>query len=270
MSGYLSRLVGGAMRGSKSIHPMVGSVYSPFRPGDYDVDGGRHEEGLSGPSASMSPLEVQFSPRLIPSTENDGPEPSSQEGPLQLLTPQSNRSGPEFSAPGEPVAAFELTSTPPVVVKEISSEGQQRAQATDLPPLLPAPRLGNFSRSTSWAPIGSMSPVPSTRPLAEEYEMTTQPLYRPMIPWNGPALGLIAPDKRGGMIEAFPPVSRGRKTSSRDSTGSVTKGSDEIQIHIGRIEVTALPPAPTRAAAQTPRKGLNLEEYLKRSDRRTR
>lgn len=39
---------------------------------------------------------------------------------------------------------------------------------------------------------------------------------------------------------------------------------DEIHIHIGRIEVAAVAPQPQRAAAPAPRKGLNLDEYLRR------
>ena len=43
---------------------------------------------------------------------------------------------------------------------------------------------------------------------------------------------------------------------------------DEIQIHIGRIEVTAVPQAPARSAIRPARKGQSLEEYLSRRDRR--
>jgi hypothetical protein len=39
---------------------------------------------------------------------------------------------------------------------------------------------------------------------------------------------------------------------------------DEIHIHIGRIEVTAVPQSVPRPAAPQPRKSVNLAEYLKR------
>lgn len=42
---------------------------------------------------------------------------------------------------------------------------------------------------------------------------------------------------------------------------------DEIQIHIGRIEVIAVPPAPAPPAPQKPRRGApSLDEYLRRRD----
>lgn len=43
---------------------------------------------------------------------------------------------------------------------------------------------------------------------------------------------------------------------------------DEIQIHIGRIEVTAMPPAPARAEPRPARKSPSLDEYLKRGEGR--
>jgi hypothetical protein len=47
------------------------------------------------------------------------------------------------------------------------------------------------------------------------------------------------------------------------------RGSDDIQIHIGRIEVVAVPPAAARSAAPA-RKSQTLDEYLKRRDGRAR
>ena len=40
--------------------------------------------------------------------------------------------------------------------------------------------------------------------------------------------------------------------------------ADEIQIHIGRIEITAMPPAPVRPVAPPVPKSLKLDEYLRR------
>jgi len=46
---------------------------------------------------------------------------------------------------------------------------------------------------------------------------------------------------------------------------------DDIQIHIGRIEVVAVPPpAPQPRAPRAPDRSLSLDAYLNRRDRRTR
>ncbi|HEX9200064.1 MAG TPA: hypothetical protein VF865_10935 [Acidobacteriaceae bacterium] len=49
--------------------------------------------------------------------------------------------------------------------------------------------------------------------------------------------------------------------------GATVREPDEIQIHIGRIEVTAVPQA-TRPAPPPVRKALSLDDYLKRRDGR--
>lgn len=48
------------------------------------------------------------------------------------------------------------------------------------------------------------------------------------------------------------------------------RGSEDIQIHIGRVEVIAVPPPVQRAAPAATRKAESLEEYLRRRDRRAR
>jgi hypothetical protein len=47
-------------------------------------------------------------------------------------------------------------------------------------------------------------------------------------------------------------------------SGMPAREPDEIQIHIGRIEVTAAPPAPVRLAPKPAPKSLDLGSYLKR------
>jgi hypothetical protein len=48
----------------------------------------------------------------------------------------------------------------------------------------------------------------------------------------------------------------------------IEREPDEIQIHIGRIEVTAVQPAPAPTPARLSRKTPSLDEYLRRRDRR--
>jgi hypothetical protein len=55
----------------------------------------------------------------------------------------------------------------------------------------------------------------------------------------------------------FPPASR-----------PAPQPADDIQIHIGRIEVIAVPPPAPRAQAAPSRKGLSLDEYLSRRNGR--
>jgi hypothetical protein len=69
-----------------------------------------------------------------------------------------------------------------------------------------------------------------------------------------------------------PAIPGARKETNRNSspwTKPPEREPDEIQIHIGRIEVTAVPPPPARPAAKPTRTTLSLDDYLKRRHGRT-
>jgi len=74
----------------------------------------------------------------------------------------------------------------------------------------------------------------------------------------------------GGALGPFAihPAHRARLDASSRSA-PVEREGDKVEIHIGRIEVTAVPPEAPRPAAARPRKSLDLGEYLKRRDGRT-
>lgn len=84
-------------------------------------------------------------------------------------------------------------------------------------------------------------------------------MYRPLVDGDFPR-------------SSPPEVLRDRVTAARDGEKKVSRPAererDEIQIHIGRIEVTAVPQAPARPEAKPARKTLSLDEYLKRGDKR--
>jgi len=71
---------------------------------------------------------------------------------------------------------------------------------------------------------------------------------------------------------ALPPLLRPTIAQSQrkpDVSNRSQSEPDEIQIHIGRIEVSAISPAAAPTAAKTPRKSSSLDDYLRRRDRRT-
>ena len=95
------------------------------------------------------------------------------------------------------------------------------------------------------------SPEPE-REIAIDYSFT------PLIEESDrPAVPVRIPGKPGEPRVSFP-----RRSPQPEPE------RDEIEIHIGRIEVTAVPQAVARPAAQPARKSLNLDEYLKRRNRR--
>jgi hypothetical protein len=58
-----------------------------------------------------------------------------------------------------------------------------------------------------------------------------------------------------------------QQKTPRWSAPATKTSSDEIQIHIGRIEVTAIPPPAATPKPKRPAKGPSLQEYLTRRDK---
>jgi hypothetical protein len=77
---------------------------------------------------------------------------------------------------------------------------------------------------------------------------------------------------RSETIETELPVRSGAKISQQKprqwSAPAAARDPDEIQIHIGRIEVTAVPPPAATPTQKRAAKGPSLQEYLGRRERR--
>jgi hypothetical protein len=99
---------------------------------------------------------------------------------------------------------------------------------------------------------------------------STQSVYIPLLPEKVSTVSLPAVDSHPASPLAA--TSRaGRDVADRvRSSRSNKREPDEIQITIGRIEVTAVPEAPARPVPKPGRKQLSLDEYLRRADGRGR
>jgi len=62
---------------------------------------------------------------------------------------------------------------------------------------------------------------------------------------------------------------RPRDKRRTEASSAAQREPDEIQIHIGRIEISAVPQAPPTTVAKAARTSSSLDEYLKRRDRRS-
>jgi hypothetical protein len=87
------------------------------------------------------------------------------------------------------------------------------------------------------------------------------------------AFGEDAPLVKGSFDVAPIPFSPPRAPSApaspaRRREAGASQQNDEVHIHIGRIEVTAAPPAPPLRAVKPQREGPSLEAYLRRRNGR--
>ena len=97
----------------------------------------------------------------------------------------------------------------------------------------------------------------------QEREVIHRVPYQPLMKANVPVA------KPPAVVWEAPPVLRNIPQRPASSLASPRHEPDEVQIHIGRIEVTAAPPTPPRMVPARRRASLDLGEYLKRSNRRT-
>jgi len=80
-------------------------------------------------------------------------------------------------------------------------------------------------------------------------------------------VGAADPEPRA-QRDAFPRRAKGaERTQSRQRVESAMQ---DIEIHIGRIEVIAVPPPAPRVAAASPRRTMSLDDYLKQRNGRAR
>jgi hypothetical protein len=107
-----------------------------------------------------------------------------------------------------------------------------------------------------------------TAPETGEKPAAVRQPYQPLVAENLPRLPKLFPEA----ANAFASDAK-REEARRGATryrGQVEREPDEIQIHIGRIEVVAVPPpAPVREVKPTT-KSLSLDDYLKRGNGRAR
>jgi hypothetical protein len=149
---------------------------------------------------------------------------------------------------------------PQVLVHESSSTLSQEPNAS---PEMMAPKREALEASAIRI---VKEPLREEQPLLERPEPDRQPnapkptaipthVYQPLIAESvGRKVG-----QQSTVLKGLSPLS--------DRTARSEREPDEIQIHIGRIEVTAVPPPVSRPQTKPARKSLSLDEYLKRGRR---
>jgi len=168
-----------------------------------------------------------------------------------------------------------------------SQEASPLSQSTRL---VPRPPVDNVPPLKSTAPVSSKTQQDRIAELVPGAKTSFKPLVIKAQEWNA-AEPDVEPKGRDKPLATerfsgkYPPVSfrqapaflspnaqkaNAQKGENRDlshHSGLPHREPDEIQIHIGRIEVLAVPPAPAPSAALKPERGTpSLDEYLRRRD----
>jgi hypothetical protein len=208
---------------------------------------------------------------------------SSARTPVRSIHPMI---GSRFSAPPDgvspevppmmdqlPVSPAELDRKPAPEAPPVRSHGRPaafeapRQDAAKRPlertfePLVPLPREAGEPVAADFFHRPSAAPG---EPAAGDREVALDHPHQPLVDEATPRSRMAF---RNSPAEASR-TPRGPRTNLPVRLPQPRPEPDEIEIHIGRIEVTAVLPPPARPAAPPARKSLNLEEYLKRGERR--
>jgi hypothetical protein len=244
MKAYLLRLATSVTRPTPALHPLVGSLF----PGSLSAGSGQAEPAgaethLDAPAAPAHapsfPAATTLDPSAYSMRRDEGVTHGAQEHAAYAPLIERERFDAVF-ARGSPDMRIAPDAT-----------AQTLADVTSGRFAIPA--------SASSKESGSHTPVSGTRDIEP-------PRIAPLV-----ADDLRQPARPFGSDPLPPPAKAGAPTSrlpARDSLPVRRRppGPEpgDIQVHIGRIEVMAAPPAAPRPVAAPVRHAMSLDEYLKR------
>ena len=235
MKGYLQRLVHTVTNPAESVHPWTGSVFAAGHQGDLNAV--QSEEPAPATAARESPEVMAPAPEK--SSQASAPTKASEPGhERNSLKPELETT--QVAPVTEPSAYPALSVSERIVLKPLITNAERTAPDNfDAKELEIMPGQGSDTALTahgrhSLAGADAVIRPGNTRQLRVGASRTTTAQH----------------DAR----------------AARNSVAAEQR-TDEIQIHISRIEVTAVhpPPAPAPKARD---KGISLDAYLKRRDGR--
>jgi hypothetical protein len=242
VSGYLARLAASVNSERSAIHPLVAPLFaSPQETAELPAV---EEERFASP---RRPTEVPEAPAEAHLPAIKEQQIASPRRPTEVPEARPEARRPEILRPRTSSAA---NGTGEPRSEQAAPVARTRPQAK---PVLAAPD----ETSSLSVPAGQFS----ARPLRNAEEAPpVAGSYTPLLVVND--IQNAAPSAPGSVKQLHTlssPLHRPRRV----------REPDEVQIHIGRIEVTAVAPSPSSRPPITPaRKSPSLDEYLKRGTRR--
>lgn len=247
-----------------SIRPILGSVYSPstYRRTPESISGEGNVSSLKGLECSSAPTRATAPNEtfLDPSVSESGQRYIQR--PLDSSIERSNDGGNRSEPP---------QNSPSQTKYEIVPLQQHDQDLPELPMPAAAPKSGKVRQTEGTQQASRSVDAGVARPPrndVEEVESAGKTPYQTL---------LKAGDLRGDgplvsrkISDPLTPDIRKKDRGFSSGSGSPGREPDEIQIHIGRIEVTAVAQPMPRPALLPIRKPISLDDYLRRGDGRSR
>jgi hypothetical protein len=255
MKGYLQRLAASIVGPRSRVYPFVGSIFP-----------GERLEVAPAPlplSEAFVPTDDPVSTRLEVAERSTEPTPHRQSAEQvrverslvttgnaehELFEPLLARKAPNMETPAalpRKASQTEITAALPETAL---------SQSADLQSPPGSPHTNQPSENLVDAvPVERLIVDDSVVPRRQREIVQASPLRPPKS--SAVSAAFRADSPRAAALQIFSEPSRAEG------------GPDDIQIHIGRVEVIAVPPAAPRPAAAPARKAMSLDEYLRRRDR---
>jgi len=280
MTGYLQRLASSAIKPGGSVRPVAGTVFSASRfraahepgfaepdvlsagPGAWDADRGTASRPRAGaphppPGAPRGPQEGSAGTRPSPWAPPEAAAARAAAKPEQGRPPAQARLGSDRDSAATSAAA-RFPEPEPRARRALG-----RGEAGPAERAAARPRDGAQPPASSDDAGTEAAQAHGPRAGRGPMEAVTQ---RPFVPVVAGDFGPPAVSGGGPAGPAAPARRVAGSDHGREGRApAAPRGPDEINIHIGRIEVTAAPPPPLRPAApKAHRKAPSLDEYLRR------
>lgn len=264
MSGFLQRIGAAAVRPERRVHPFVRSLYqAASEPASQPVEISTERVRESTPGV-MHVREGLNSPTHWNRTVADG-EPEEQGASRTARRRES-----------EETQRSRYEALLPEVLQETSA-GFAQPRFRDDAIGHEGPEVQRRGRQRDEQMTGETrvfeSPVSAERERDESVQLHRD---SKTVASGTPSLALRGRESQSGKDEAFggrtmrssEELGAGRRQAQQQAMAQAAQRSSEIQIHIGRIEVTAMPPTVPRPVPTPARKSETLDEYLRQRNER--
>jgi hypothetical protein len=272
------------IQGERSVSSLIGPEF-PVKPQKAESDSSRIRPVLVTPPPATIPPGTGPIPDLSDSSREAVPEETTHLQRLVNTSLQGKVEKPVIPAHGmsygdsssdepEKLASkneHEIATVHRHVPGVQSAEPKPGLSPSNVPPLPGGtPMFGNAKQNGSTELASETVHALVTKAQKNDREKPTatpKGRYQPLMPeslsrTDGPRA--FRPVTSSPTPNVRKDVRKEERARRLNTSGSPEREADEIQIHIGRIEVTAVPP-PTPAPVRAPaRKSISLDEYLKR------
>lgn len=245
MRGYLQQIIATAAGLERTVHPVIGSIFQGTGLEETLETSApiKQTNAVDSEQRSATTLVASEAQPMAPGAEPVQPKPPMKADQVAVSERAATLVPREAAALRRPMSREQESQV---------SRPEEHLRSSDTRQLATFSREQHQHESTKGEALPEAGSL-MLRPLLVQDRPKEEPI--------GEELPDRQPMRKADAPAAYPERNhfRQRPALKRDES----KQSEDIQIHIGRIEVMAVPPAPAPRPAKPARKSLNLQEYLR-------